>query len=61
LSQFLAVPEGAANVSFTVLAKEDGLPEDPFAWWQEHAVLPDLGNIPQATLAGELPCLKRLT
>lgn len=40
--------------------EEDGLPQDPFVWWREHTVLPELGNIPQETLTGELPYLNML-
>lgn len=38
----------------------DGVVQDPLIWWQEHAVLPDMRNVPDNALAGELPFLNIL-
>jgi tetratricopeptide (TPR) repeat protein len=38
----------------------DGLNQDPFVWWQEHANLPEVDPIPETVLTGELPFLNIL-
>jgi tetratricopeptide (TPR) repeat protein len=50
------MPNILENAGFEI----DGIVQDPLIWWQEHAVLPDMRNVPDKALAGELPFLNIL-
>lgn len=58
--QFLKAGEGMGNLLANPDFETDGQEQDPLVWWQEHTIMPNVDNIPETALAGELPFLNIL-